>query len=156
MNRTAIAIAAFLLAACGGQSASHSNSSTANSSTAPSGAAPTSYSSLANGREIFQTGKDWAGHPLVAATHPLRSSCAACHGTNGAGGQHIADHAVSADLRHTALVTDQKPPYNLQLLERAISTGVDNTGQPLNRVMPHWKMSSGDLHDVAAYVLTLK
>jgi mono/diheme cytochrome c family protein len=35
-----------------------------------------------------------------------------------------------------------------------ISTGIDNEGQPLNPVMPHWKLSPQDLHDVAEYVLT--
>ena len=62
---------------------------------------------------------------------------------------------MSADLRHTALVTKQKPPYTLSLLERAISKGIDNTGQPLNRVMPRWRLTGRDLHDVAQYVLTV-
>jgi mono/diheme cytochrome c family protein len=141
--------AALLLAACS------SGSKPASTLQQPA-AQHTAPSPLANGRDIFQTGRDADGHPIIAAKPPLRSSCAACHGTNGAGGLHIADHAISADLRHKALVTEQKPPYNVQLLERAISTGIDNTGQPLNIVMPHWKMSSRDLHDVAAYVLTLK
>jgi mono/diheme cytochrome c family protein len=61
---------------------------------------------------------------------------------------------VSADLRHSALVVGQKQPYTLALLERAITTGVDNDGQPLNSVMPHWKLSHRDLHDVATYVFT--
>lgn len=61
---------------------------------------------------------------------------------------------MSADLRHAALVTNQQPPYTIALLERAISTGVDNQGHRLNAVMPHWKMTRRDLHDVAYYVLT--
>ncbi|BDE08205.1 hypothetical protein WPS_34810 [Vulcanimicrobium alpinum] len=61
---------------------------------------------------------------------------------------------MSADLRHHALVTEQKPPYTVALLERAIAHGVDNTGHPLNRVMPRWRMSERDLHDVVVYVLT--
>lgn len=91
---------------------------------------------------------------MLAEHPPLRPSCAACHGANGAGGIHIADHAISADLRHKALVTEQHPPYTQALLQRAISTGIDNTGQPLNPVMPRWKMSPRDLHDVAEFVLT--
>ena len=82
------------------------------------------------------------------------ASCAACHRADGAGGVHLPGGAVSADLRHAALVTHQKPPYTLALLERAISRGVDNTGQRLNMVMPRWTMSKRDLHDVAQYVLT--
>jgi len=67
---------------------------------------------------------------------------------------HLPGGAVSADLRYKALVTGQKPPYTLALLERAISTGIDNTGQPLSPVMPRWRLSKSDLHDVAYYVLT--
>lgn len=109
---------------------------------------------LANGRDVFLTGKDADGVQIVAAKPPLQPYCAACHGSNGAGGIKFPDGAVSADLRHKALVTDQKHPYTLALLERAISTGVDNDGQKLDPVMPRWTLSARDLHDVAWYVLT--
>ncbi len=66
---------------------------------------------------------------------------------------HLPGGAVSADLRHAALVTSQQHPYTLALLERAISTGIDDDGKPLNPVMPRWKLSKQDLHDVAYYVL---
>ena len=149
MKQLAFVLAACTLTACG------SHGSPSAQSTAPGGGGA-SYSVAANGRAIFRTGRDLEGHPILAASPPLKPACAACHGTSGSGGLHIADHAVSADLRHKALVTDQKPPYTLGLLERAISRGIDNMGQPLNRVMPRWRMSARDLHDVAAYVLTLK
>ena len=111
-------------------------------------------SALDNGRTIFDTGKDVDGSQITAAAPPLRPYCAACHGANGAGGVHFPDGAVSADLRHKALVTEQHHPYTLVLLERAISTGIDNDGKPLDSVMPHWRLSARDLHDVALYVLT--
>lgn len=117
-------------------------------------AAPAPASSLDNGRLIFRTGKDVDGLKITAQEPPLMASCAACHRANGAGGVHLPGGVVSADLRHAALVSHQKPPYTLALLERAISRGVDNTGQPLNAVMPRWKLSKRDLHDVAQYVLT--
>jgi mono/diheme cytochrome c family protein len=107
-----------------------------------------------NGRSIFQTGSDSDGKQIVAAKPPLRPSCAACHGANGAGGVHLPGGAVSADLRHNALVVGQKHAYTLGLLERAITTGIDNDGQPLNPVMPRWRLSHRDLHDVATYVFT--
>lgn len=113
-----------------------------------------SASPLDNGRSIFQTGKDADGVTIVAAKPPLRPYCAACHGVNGEGGVHFPGGAASADLRHTALVTDQSRPYTLALLERAISTGIDNEGKPLDPVMPRWKLTEGDLHDVALYVFT--
>ena len=108
----------------------------------------------ANGQMIFLTGKDRDGTAIAAATAPLRPSCAACHGANGAGGVQLPGGAVSADLRHNALVVDQKHPYTIALLERAIATGIDDDGQPLNSVMPRWKLSSRDIHDVATYVFT--
>jgi len=109
---------------------------------------------IANGRAIFETGKDAAGTQITAQPPALMPNCAACHRTDGSGGVHLPGGAVSADLRHAALVTAQKHPYTLALLERAISSGVDNEGQPLNPVMPRWKMSDADLRDVASYVTT--
>lgn len=113
-----------------------------------------SRSPLDNGRAIFDTGKDVDGVQIAAAAAPLRPYCAACHGATGAGGVHFPDGAVSADLRHRALVTQQRHPYTQALLERAISTGIDNDGKPLDPVMPRWRLSTSDLHDVAWYVLT--
>jgi mono/diheme cytochrome c family protein len=135
-------VAALAAAAC--SSASHGNSA-ANSSPA---------TAVANGQSIFQTGRDSDGSQIVAKPPALYPKCAACHRADGSGGVHLPGGAVSADLRYKALLTEQKPPYTLALLERAISTGIDNTGQPLNPVMPRWKLSKRDLHDVAYYVLT--
>ncbi|GAC1411888.1 MAG: hypothetical protein NVSMB64_21930 [Candidatus Velthaea sp.] len=69
---------------------------------------------------------------------------------------HLPGGAVSADLRYKALVTDQKQqrlrPYTRALIERAVSTGIDNNGKPLDPIMPRWKLSARDLHDIAMYV----
>ena len=67
---------------------------------------------------------------------------------------HLPGGAVSADLRYSALVAGQNHPYTLALLERAISTGIDDDGQTLNPVMPRWKLSQRDLHDISYFVLT--
>lgn len=118
------------------------------------GAKSLAQNDIANGRAIFMTGRDLSGTRITAHPAPLRPYCAACHGVNGAGGVHFPDGAVSADLRRSALIAGQKHPYTLALLERVISTGIDNEGKPLDRVMPRWRMSKRDLHDVAQYVLT--
>lgn len=112
-----------------------------------------SDSSLANGLAIFQTGRDLDGARIVAQSTPLHGSCAACHRADGSGGMQFPGGVSSADLRHAALVTQQQHPYTVVLLERAISTGVDNEGKPLDNVMPRWRLSARDLHDVAEYVL---
>ena len=108
-----------------------------------------------NGELIFQTGKDAEGKQIVAAPPAMYPNCAACHNANGSGGKKLPGGATSADLRHTALMSST-PHYTQALLERAISTGIDNQGKKLDPVMPRWKLSKTDLHDVAAYVLTLK
>jgi len=138
--------AASLAAAVGCSPVSHPKSSPAR--------LPSSVVAIANGQSIFQTGRDSDGSQIIAKPPALYPKCAACHLADGSGGVHLPGGAVSADLRYKALVTEQKPPYTLALLERAISTGIDNTGQRLNSVMPRWKLSKRDLHDVAYYVLT--
>ena len=126
----------------------------AKSAPAPQRNGSSADQSLANGRSIFMTGRDLSGVHIRAKSRPLRTSCAACHKPDGSGGVRFADGAVSADLRHAALVTKQKHPYTVALLQRAISTGIDNEGKPLDPVMPRWQMSARELHDVAEYVYT--
>ena len=140
MWRAALLLALLLGAGCARQPAAQQT-------------APVPVDPFADGKVIFQTGRDREGVQIVARSTPLYSRCAACHRADGSGGMHLPGGAVSADLRYKALVTDQRHPYNLRLLERAISTGIDNDGQPLDEVMPRWKLSQRDLHDVAQYVL---
>ncbi|HET7814695.1 MAG TPA: c-type cytochrome [Candidatus Baltobacteraceae bacterium] len=140
----AFAVSAFALSACSGNNTAHSAPTLG-----PTGAP------MSNGQAIFQTGRDLTGHQISSVPPPMRPSCAACHNANGSGGVHLPGGAVSADLRYDALVNGQKTPYTLALLQRAITTGIDNQGQKLSPVMPRWKMSPKDLHDVAQYVLTL-
>lgn len=147
------ALALTLLVGCG-SSSGHATTAASAPSPLPPAATMQPNPGPANGTAIFRTGRDLQGARITAQPPPLMPTCAACHRTNGSGGLHLAGGAVSADLRHHALVTTMKPPYTLPLLERAISKGIDNTGQPLNRVMPRWQMSARDLHDVAQYVLT--
>jgi len=144
-----LAVGAILLTAC----SSNAPTKTASSSVA---GGSTTASATDNGRTIFQYGKDSDGKLITATKKPLYPTCAACHKPDGAGGMHLTGGATSADLRFDSLVKKAKPPYTLALLERAISTGVDNQGKKLDPVMPRWTLSKQDLHDVAMYVLTLK
>ncbi len=120
---------------------------------------------IANGRSIFFIGKDMSGERIRTAT-PSRyyQSCAVCHNPDGAGGVQLADGAVSANIGPHAHMLDQMAPmgamkgkmtpWTVALLERAISTGLDENGEKLNPVMPRWKMSQRDLHDISLYVFT--
>ena len=152
-----VALTGFSIAC--GCSSSQNTSSTATSvastspmvTSAPGGAMP---GALADGKLIFQTGKDVNGVAIKARKPPLRPRCAACHRADGSGGMKLPGGVTSADLRYKALVTNQKRPYTQALLERAISSGIDNVGKPLDPVMPRWVLSKRDLHDVATYVRT--
>ena len=147
-----------MLLACGNSTQGSSTTTTA--SATASANSPTVVAvadpALVDGKLIFQTGHDVNGVQIAARPRPLFPTCAACHLPSGAGGVHLPGGAVSADLRRSALVSGQTHPYTIALLERAISTGIDTDGKPLNSVMPHWEMSKRDLHDVAEYVLTLR
>ena len=71
--------------------------------------------------------------------------------------QSIHDHLVGF-THSTPTLQDVIDKINSILSTQLpqISTGIDNQGEKLNAVMPRWKLSQRDLHDVAAYVLTLK
>lgn len=101
------------------------------------GAVPAQAASVATGKTLFQ------------------SDCASCHGKNGAGGKHIGS-AVSADLQAPGL--EKTYHHKTSLIVRAILHGKDETGQPLNPVMPRWKgqLTKAQARDIVAYLKTLK
>lgn len=131
---------------------------------------------IVNGRSIFFTGKDVNGVRITADPSRVYQSCAVCHGPQGQGGVQLPDGAISAKLGPHAHMRDNMEPmqmtgmssmgsmpgmtsmstqtWTLPQMERAISKGVDNMGTQLSPVMPRWKMSKRDLHDIAEYVLT--
>jgi len=76
----------------------------------------------------------------------------------------LADGAIGAKLGSNAHMLDQMgsmgamkhpmKPWTIKLFERSISMGVDENGDALSPVMPRWKMSDRDLHDIALYVFS--
>src|SRR5579872_1505717 len=148
----AAALAALGCSANGGPNGSIA--SQAPTSVATRMATTSAWNPVLNGKMLYLEGRDLGGHAMIAQNPPLFHRCVDCHMANGAGGRHFTDGAISADLRHAALVTAQQHPYTIVLLERAISTGVDNEGKSLDPVMPRWHLSQRDLHDVAQYVFT--
>ena len=148
-QRSFVLVAMLVLAGCAADARQASHATVA---TAPS-AKHRADAWLANGSAIYHTGRDFRGIRIAAKQPPLMPSCEACHGATGAGGLHLPGGAVSADLRYRTLVSSQKHPYTQTLLERAIARGIDDDGDTLASVMPRWKLSARDLHDVAYYVL---
>lgn len=51
---------------------------------------------------------------------------------------------------------DEHPPYTEEALKRAITRGIDPGGQPLDELMPRWRMSEQDLADLVDFIKMLE
>lgn len=86
----------------------------------------------------------------------FQQDCIACHHADGSGGVHFGHGVVSADLRAPGLEATYR--HNDALIVRAIRFGKDESGEPLDRPMPHWHkvLSVAQAQDIVAYLHTLK
>ncbi len=121
-----------------------------------------------NGERIYLSGVSDRIGPIPRFGGPMwirmmGGGCAACHGSNGRGGQPVMmGTAVPPDIRYEALITgayepgEHATPYTEALIKRAVTQGLDADGKPLDATMPHWQMSEGDLSDLLAYMRTLR
>jgi mono/diheme cytochrome c family protein len=89
-------------------------------------------------------------------------TCASCHGENGRGGRE--GNLIAPDVTYKALTKPghvtlpsgrKRAPYTDALLARAITKGLDSSGQKLNLLMPRWSLSESDLRDLLAYLKRL-
>jgi cytochrome c1 len=88
----------------------------------------------------------------------FEQSCASCHGAAGVGSKFTVDNqtievpAITfADL--DALYHDK---FDTMAVD-SITKGLDEEGQPLNRMMPRWTIfSDQQLSDIVAYLKSLK
>jgi cytochrome c oxidase subunit 2 len=132
-----------------------------------------------NGERIYFTATSNSGQSIVAEmggmvmANPMMA-CADCHGPDGQGGtvqMMTRAPARSAgvgsfeapDIRYKTLATaeheaghEEHPPYNDQLIRRAITQGLNPAGEPLNFPMPRWQMSESDIEDLLDYLKSLK
>ena len=51
---------------------------------------------------------------------------------------------------------DEHPPYTAETLKRAITRGIDPGGEPLDELMPRWRMSEQDLADLVDFIKMLE
>lgn len=124
-----------------------------------------------NGERIYFTGTSRTGSPITAempGMHrmaPGRLSCAGCHGQDGRGGtvpMMMASYEAPDIRYHTLSEGDHDdahadhPPYTDEDIKRAITQGVDPSGEPLAWVMPRWDMSEAQLEDLLDYLKTLE
>ncbi len=110
-----------------------------------------------NGKLIYTEGIDSAGVRISYTSGPAGmmrySGCVACHGSTGEGGTYpMMCDVKAADIRYTSLVA---AGYNDTTIARAITQGIDESGEQLDPCMPRWQMSTTDLSDLLAYLKEL-
>ncbi len=123
-----------------------------------------------NGERIYFTATSDSGQPIVAEMGRTvmpnsMMTCAGCHGRGGRGGtvQMMMNSFQAPDIRHKTLTVaehgeehKEHPPYNDELIKRAITQGLDPAGIALDFPMPHWRMSESDLEDLLDYLKILE
>ncbi len=128
------------------------------------------FSSL--GQQIYYTGTDQNG-PIPRSAQGGRGmmergmmgglACVDCHGQDGRGGRTFQMYGgvVSPDIRYSALTSTRtidgttEPAWTEAQIERAVTAGVDPSGEPLQAPMPRWDMTPQDLSAVIAYLKEL-
>lgn len=87
-----------------------------------------------------------------------QQSCASCHGDGGVGTKFTLDNQTIEVPAITFAELDAL--YHDKFDTMAVDTitkGVDEAGEPLNRMMPRWTIfSDQQLADIVAYLKTLK
>ncbi|MBI4488430.1 MAG: c-type cytochrome [Deltaproteobacteria bacterium] len=123
------------------------------------------------GKIIYTRGRSPSGNELsfwlVGGGQRLPAggvTCATCHGEDGQGGRE-GNLIVTPDITYEALTKPghvtlpsgrKRVPYTDVLLARAITQGLDSSGQKLNLLMPRWNLTGSDLQDLIAYLKRLR
>lgn len=121
------------------------------------------------GKRIYTQGTGESGRPIQATiadggadVSAAVLSCSTCHGRDGRGREESG--VVPSDLRWEILSKPYKltlpggrsrQPYDDAHLIRAITLGIDSSGQDLNRAMPRFRLSRQDAADLVAYLKRL-
>jgi cytochrome c oxidase subunit II len=129
-----------------------------------------------NGERIYFTGTSETGPPITAQMPGMHrmargmEACANCHGPNGEGGtvRMMMTTATAPNIQYDNLVSgehghedeedvagEEHPAYTDETIARAITQGVDPSGEPLEWMMPRWEMTEAQLADLIAFLKTL-
>lgn len=124
---------------------------------------------IERGRRIYLEGVSPSGGEITAVMSDAGVEvpatavpCGSCHGRDGKG---RPEGGVSpSDLTWVSLTKPygnthpngrKHPAYDVRLLKRAISLGIDPAGNKLDGVMPQFRMSLQDMEDLVAYMQQL-
>ena len=136
----------------------------------PSESTPPELTSLELGAMIYRTGKRPSGEPLqvsislpgAAAAHRQSaefSPCIGCHGEDGAtsieGGIRVpAIRLADLAMPHARSNSTGRVhrPYDKALVRRAITMGVDASGNPLHPLMPRYELTASESAALVEYL----
>jgi cytochrome c oxidase subunit 2 len=127
---------------------------------------PSSFSS--NGEQIYFTGVskrnseiqyDGGGHMQMMGG----GACASCHGADRRGGIRMMPYfwvkappllaeSLFGDHDEGGNGHDDHDNYNEISIRKVISTGFDPSGEPLDDLMPRWRMTDEDMSDLIAFL----
>jgi ABC-type branched-subunit amino acid transport system substrate-binding protein len=121
------------------------------------------------GKQIYIQGTSASGKEILAylgeSSLEVPGSampCANCHGLNGEGRpeggvdpSNLTWEALSKPYGLTHADGRRHPAYTERALELAITRGTDPAGNKLLNVMPRYRMTSGDMADLIAYLKRL-
>jgi ABC-type branched-subunit amino acid transport system substrate-binding protein len=126
--------------------------------------APIALNSVDRGKQIYLSGK--GSSPIFAFLSGPRIKapaanfpCINCHKEDGLGSREGG--ILVPDITFSHLTQEEggnrgtsriHPPYEKESIKRAIQSGVDPAGNPLNSTMPHYIMEDPDLEDLIAYL----
>lgn len=132
------------------------------------GATKAAYDSA--GERIYHTATDAEGKRIsfTGGPHWLSmhgGSCVSCHGPDGRGGIPVMPTGVVApDIRYDALTGKEHPEveteegeheheaYTDAGIKRAITDGIEPSGEELDPTMPRWRMSEKQLDSLLDYL----
>lgn len=119
---------------------------------------------VADGELIYRTGTGADGRPIpFESGPPMLMSCAACHGDRGQGGRaRVMMRTVEAPAITWPALTEARhaegeaehPPYTEATLRRAITQGVDPAAEPLDPLMPRWRLTDPEWEALVAFLRT--
>ncbi len=128
------------------------------------------------GQEIYRFGRLPSGKRLVGLSHgdiPLAGSqvaCENCHRRSGLGsseGGNVVPPITGPALfferepeqrlpfRSRSLRSRARPAYDAGTLSRAIRSGIDSAGNPLDPLMPRYQMSNAEIEALNTYLVSL-
>ncbi len=122
------------------------------------------------GKRIYLEGVSDSGETIMALVGreavPLPASalpCAGCHGRDGRGrpeGGVIPSDITWAHLTkaygHRHAFGRRHAAFDVETVARAVTTGVDPSGNALDTAMPRFSLSQQDLSDLIAYLMRLQ